>query len=160
MDQTDLLLLRELEKGLGLTQEPFEEIGSTIGISADEVLTRIRRLQAEGVIRKIRARINQRDIGFSANALVAWRIPPQWDRYHDLAAQPGVTHCYLRQPVPGRWEYTLYTVHHKRSRDEVYEEVKQIAEEMGLDDYIVLFSTAELKRVPAARIDLRGEDVT
>jgi len=153
MDQTDRRLIIELEKGVPLTHKPFAEIGLRLGITEDEVLLRIRRLRADGIIRKIRARINQRQIGILANALVAWKPPEGWSGYEALASQPGVSHCYLREPVPGRWEYTVYTVHHKRSRDEVYEEVRSIADEIGITDYIVLFSTEELKRLPAVRID-------
>ncbi len=153
MDQNDRRLIIELEKGIALTHEPFAAIGLRLGIAEDEVILRIRRLRADGVIRKIRARINQRKIGIMANALVAWKPPEEWTGYEALASQPGVSHCYLREPVPGRWEYTVYTVHHKRTRDEVYDEVRTIADEIGIRDYRVLFSTEELKRTPAVRIN-------
>jgi len=159
MDQTDRRLIIELERGIPLIDEPFAEIGLRLGITEDEVILRIRRLREEGIIRKIRARINQRQIGIMANALVAWKPPEGWSGHEALASQPGVSHCYLREPVPGRWEYTIYTVHHKRSRNEVYEEVRSIADEIEVTDYIVLFSTEELKRLPAVRIDDSTEDL-
>ncbi|MBR1368536.1 AsnC family transcriptional regulator [Methanocalculus chunghsingensis] len=159
MDQTDRRLIIELERGIPLTDEPFAEIGLRLGITEDEVILRIRRLREEGIIRKIRARINQRQIGIMANALVAWKPPEGWSGHEELASKPGVSHCYLREPVPGRWEYMIYTVHHKRSRNEVYEEVRSIADEIGVTDYIVLFSTEELKRLPAVRIDDSTEDL-
>jgi AsnC-like ligand binding domain len=62
-------------------------------------------------IRKFKARINQRRIGISANALVAWKIPDTGDGDAGslLASYPGVTHCYERTGVPGKGEYPLYT---------------------------------------------------
>ena len=154
MDSADLTILAALEEGLPLVPEPFDEIGKRLGLSAEEVLARIQKLQKAGVIRRFRARINQRQVGISANALVAWHCngTPAEKTGEILASFPSVTHCYERTPVPGRWEYSLYTVHHGRSREAVNDEVGKIAEISGLTDYLVLFSTEEFKRVPHVRI--------
>jgi siroheme decarboxylase len=158
MDPTDVRLLRELEQGLPFVPAPFEEIGKRLGLSGDNVVERIRHLKESGIIRKIRARIDQRKVGITANALVAWK--PAWDGRDDLgqslAAFSAVTHCYERGPVPGRWEFTHYTVHHGYSRDQVQDEVKAVAEKIGCPDYTVLFSTREFKRVPNVRMRENG----
>ena len=73
MDPLDRHLLAELENGLPLVEEPYEEIGKRLNLTGNEVLERIRNLQAAGIIRKFRARINQRRVGITANALVAWK---------------------------------------------------------------------------------------
>lgn len=159
MDKTDQSILRELEPGMPMIQQPFAEIGKRTGITEDEVISRIQRMKDTGIIRKIRARINQREIGIVANALVAWNVHEGWDGYSRLAALPGVSHCYLRKPVPGKWEYSVYTVHHNRTESEVYFIVSQFAGKEGITDYQVLFSTEELKRVPAVRIDETGERI-
>ncbi len=157
MDETDLSILRELEEGISTVQQPFAGIGVRLGITEDEVISRIRKMKDTGIIRKIRARINQRKIGIAANALVAWYMPKGWDGFSRLADLPGVSHCYLRKPSPGKWEYSVYTVHHNRTESEVYSIVSRFAAEEGICDYQVLFSTEELKRVPAVRIDQTGE---
>ena len=161
MDPTDIRLLRELERGLPLVPAPFEELGERLGLSGDEVLARIRHLKEAGVIRKLRARIDQRKLGITANALVAWRPAGSGsdDRGKQLAAFPFVTHCYERRPVPGRWEYTYYTVHHGYSKDQVLDEVKAVAETISCPDYAVLFSTREFKRVPNVRMRENGGGV-
>ncbi|MGB9246210.1 MAG: Lrp/AsnC family transcriptional regulator, partial [Methanoregula sp.] len=64
-----------------------------------------------------------------------------------------------RRPVPGQWEFSFYTVHHGRNRDAVHAEVKAIADQIGVSDYIVLFSTEEFKRVPNVRISEDGGDL-
>jgi siroheme decarboxylase len=158
LDQTDVYLLRELERGLPLVPAPFGEIGKQLGITEHEVLERIRHLKTEGVIRKFRARIDQRKLGITANALVAWKPAGAGSREtgNQLAAFPSVTHCYERRPVPGRWEYTHYTVHHGYSRDQVLDEVRAVAEQAGCPDYLVLFSTREFKRVPNVRMGENG----
>jgi DNA-binding Lrp family transcriptional regulator len=158
MDPTDVRLLRELEKGLPFVPAPFEEIGKRLGLTSDEVVERIRPLKEAGIIRKFRARIDQRKLGITANALVAWK--PARDGRDDpgklLSVFPGVTHCYERRPVPGRWEYTYYTVHHGYSRDQVLDEVKTVSEKIGCPEYTVLFSTREFKRVPNVRLGENG----
>lgn len=158
MDSTDMHLLRELEQGLPFVPAPFEEIGGRLGLSGDEVVERIRRLKEAGVIRKFRARIDQRKMGITANALVAWRPAPGNGIPTGtlLAAFPQVTHCYERRPVSGRWEYTLYSVHHGYSRETVVDDVKAIAETIHCRDYTILFSTREFKRVPNVRMRENG----
>jgi hypothetical protein len=161
MDRTDVQLLGELEHGLLLVPAPFEEIGKRVGLCEDEVIERIRRLKEAGIIRKFRARIDQRKVGITANALVAWK--PAEARDNDLgnvlAAFSSVTHCYERMPIPGLWEYTHYTVHHGYSKDQVLGEVRAIADQTGCRDYAVLFSTREFKRVPNVRIGENGGGV-
>jgi len=161
LDQTDIHLLRELERGLPSVPNPFEETGKRLNLSGNEVLERIHHLKQAGIIRKFRARIDQRKIGITANALVAWKPTGagNGDLGKLLAVFPSVTHCYERRPVPGRWEYTHYTVHHGYSRDLVLDEVKSIANQIGCPDYLVLFSTREFKRVPNVRMDENGGGV-
>ncbi|MDO9550167.1 MAG: AsnC family transcriptional regulator [Methanoregula sp.] len=158
MDQIDRSLLKELENGLPLVSEPFDELGQRLQISGAEVLKRLRQLKENGIIRKFRARINQRQIGITANAVVAWQIPDTSspELYSQFASFPGVSHCYQRQAVPGRWNYTLYTVHHGRSRTGVLAQVRMLADKTGISSYVVLFSTEEFKRIPAVRIGETG----
>jgi DNA-binding Lrp family transcriptional regulator len=157
MDTNDISLLRELERGLPLVPAPFEAIGKTLGISERDVMERVRLLKEAGIIRKFRARIDQRKLGITANALVAWKPSGSAGDMGDLlAAVPAVTHCYERRTVPGRWEYTHYTVHHGTSRDEVLGQVRAVAEKVGCPDYTILFSTREFKRVPNVRIGENG----
>ncbi|MEI7856552.1 MAG: Lrp/AsnC family transcriptional regulator [Methanomicrobiales archaeon] len=164
LDPVDICLLRELERGLPLVPAPYEEIGRRMSLTGDEVVERIRLLKEAGIIRKLRARIDQRKVGISANALVAWKAtrPGDSNRGDLLAAFPPVTHCYERRPVPGRWEYTHYTVHHGYSREMVQDEIRAIAAQIGCPDldYLILFSTLEFKRVPNVRMRENGGDPT
>ncbi len=161
MDPTDVRLLRELERGLPFVPAPFEELGKSLGLTGDEVMERIGRLKEAGIIRKFRARIDQRKLGITANALVAWKPAGDGaDPGKCLAAFPSVTHCYERRPVPGCWEYTHYTVHHGYSRDQVLDEIKAVAGKIGCQDYTVLFSTREFKRVPNVRMRENGGGVS
>jgi DNA-binding Lrp family transcriptional regulator len=154
MEPRDLQVLAALEDGLPLVPEPYGEIGRQVGMTGEDVLERVRRLRDTGIIRRFRARINQRLLGITANALVAWDCDgkPACEAGAFLASFSCVTHCYERRPVPGRWEYPLYTVHHGFSREEVRDEVRKLAERALLSRYLILFSTEEFKRVPNVRV--------
>ena len=46
------------------------------------------------------------------------------------------------------------------SQDQVLEEVRVVAEQSGVADYLVLFSTREFKRVPNVRMRESGGEMT
>jgi DNA-binding Lrp family transcriptional regulator len=154
MDETDMAILQEIEGGIPLSDHPFREIGEKTGLPEAEVIERLQALREQGVIRRFRARINQRKAGMTANALVAWGVDsaeaPKIGGM--MAGFPGVTHCYRRRPVPGRWEYELYTVHHSRRRVDLCSEVAEVAAVAGIDSYQVLFSGEEFKRSPTGSV--------
>jgi siroheme decarboxylase len=158
MDQADREILATLEDGLPYVPEPFGEIGKKLGLKGEKVLERVQKLKEAGIIRRFRVRVNQRQLGITANALVAWDCNGKQagEIGSRLASYPCVTHCYERRPVVGRWDYSLYTVHHGFSEQEVEEEVRRLAEQAGLSRYLILFSTKEFKRVPNVRIRENG----
>ncbi len=151
MDEIDRKILSETNKGLLLTPEPFNQIAAQIGITTQEVIARIVKLQENGVIRRFGASIKPNDIGFSANALVAWKVPE--NRVQDVGSRLSkfgeVTHCYERTPVVGKWEYNLYTVIHARERGAVEKLVKNLSEAIAVSDYLILYSTRDLKKTLA-----------
>ena len=155
MDEIDIKLLRGLEKGISLTKEPFSEIANQLGITQEDVISRLNRLKKEGAIRRFGASIKPNSVGFAANALVAWRIPQ--DRVQEVAAYlsklPEVSHCYERKIVVGTWEYNLYTVMHAHERESVSRMVDQISVETQISEYKILFSRRDLKRINSRRIN-------
>jgi DNA-binding Lrp family transcriptional regulator len=151
MDEIDSKILLETNKGLLLTPEPFNEIAVQLGIPQKEVIARLVKLRESGVIRRFGALIKPNDLGFSANALVAWRVPE--NRVQEvgsrLAKISEVTHCYERVTVDGKWEYNLYTVLHARERGTLEQFVKYLSEANAVNDYLILYSTRDLKRTCA-----------
>ncbi|MCW4029217.1 MAG: AsnC family transcriptional regulator [Candidatus Bathyarchaeota archaeon] len=147
MDAVDRKLLAKTEKGLPLTPKPFHDVAAQLGITSDEVLTRLQRLKEEGVIRRFGASIRPNSVGFSANAMVAWKVPAE--RIQEVGAffsgYTDVSHCYERQIVVDRWEYNLYTVMHAPDRTTLEALVKRLSEASGLGDFTILYSTRNLK---------------
>jgi len=52
-DAIDSQLINLLQHEFPLTKEPYRELATRLDTSEDEILTRIRRLKADGVIREI-----------------------------------------------------------------------------------------------------------
>ncbi len=147
MDKIDEFLLSELNHGIPLTTQPFNSIAAKIGVSPNEVLTRLTKLKESGVIRRFGASIKPNDVGLTANAVIAWNVP--MERVNEvgvyLSSFREVTHCYERQSVPERWEYNLYTVMHAQERQSIEQLTKLLAETIGIQNYVILYSKRDLK---------------
>lgn len=104
LEEIDKKLLRVLQKDLPVVKEPFAEIARSIGISEDEVFSRIKRLSEKGIIRKFGLRIDSKKAGF-ASTLVAMKVPES--EIDDVAERvnqfEGVTHNYARDNEYNLW---------------------------------------------------------
>jgi DNA-binding Lrp family transcriptional regulator len=158
LGKTDIDLLQATQNGIPLTAEPFQGIAQELGLSEDEILTRLRRLCKLGVVRRFAASIDNRKVGVVANAMVVWRVPPE--RLEEVgeafAGNERVTHCYVRSTVPGRWNYNLYTVLHGHDRETIERLVKEMCRQSGIGDYSILFSTRAFKKTSNGRIVLKA----
>jgi DNA-binding Lrp family transcriptional regulator len=147
LDKIDESLLFELSQGVSLNAQPFSNIAAKLGISIEEVLTRLAKLKQAGVIRRFGATIKPNNVGFVANAVVAWNVPD--DRVGEvgmfLSSFREITHCYERSAIPGRWSYNMYTVMHAQDRQAIEQMIKLLAETIGIPDYVILYSKRDLK---------------
>ena len=154
MDSVDIEILLALQDGIPLVREPFTAIAKHLGINPDEVIERLQRLQEQNVIRKFGIFIWKRKVGIIANAMVVWAVPS--NRIREVAevisSFKNVTHCYERRTVPNKWEYNLYTVIHGFKRKTVKEFVKKLSKEVGVADYLILFSVKEFVRRSSGRV--------
>jgi siroheme decarboxylase len=140
-------IIRELTGDLPVTSQPFAPIAQQLGISQRHLLTIMKRLKNEGYIRRFGATLRHRNSGFSANAMVVWRIPDEKvdEVGRVMAGFREVTHCYHRRPE-GNWNYNLFTMIHGPGEEACYRTAEKISRETGFDDYQLLFSQRELKK--------------
>jgi len=104
LDAFDRQIINLIQLDFPLTVYPFEEIAQKIGLSEDEVISRLNRLKDEGIIRRIGPIINTRGIG-GTNTLAAVLVP---ESDIDRAAAfinkyPEVSHNYLRREKYNIW---------------------------------------------------------
>jgi DNA-binding Lrp family transcriptional regulator len=147
-DDRDAILI--LQEDLPLVPEPFQVWADAAGIDVDDLLAKGRELQDRTVMRRFAAVLNHRKAGFGANGMAVWKVPePQVDDFGSrMATFRSVSHCYKR-PTYDDWPYSLFTMVHAKSKDACEETIAALAEEAGLsgDDYAVLYSTFEFKKV-------------
>jgi DNA-binding Lrp family transcriptional regulator len=147
LDKIDVMLLSELAQGVPLKSQPFNDLAVKVGVRVEEVLVRLQNLKSAGVIRRFGATLKPNSIGFTANAVVAWNV--SCERMDEVglyfSSFREITHCYERSSVPGRWDYNMYTVMHAQSRQMIEQMIKLLAETVGIQNYVILYSKRDLK---------------
>jgi len=150
IDATDREIILATQGGLPLVPRPYHAIAARVGIDAAEVIERLARMQASGIIRRIGAVPNHYALGYRANGMSVWDVPD--GRIRELGERIGaldfVSHCYHRPRHPPEWPYNLFAMVHGRDRAEVEAKVAEIARLLGADDrgHAVLYSTRILKK--------------
>ena len=150
LDELDVALIAEIQTGLPLTPNPYEEIGRHIGLSEAAVIERLQRLLQAGAIKRLGVVVRHHEIGYRANAMTVWNIPDE--KVSELGECMGgfefVTLCYRRPRRLPDWPYNLFTMVHGRDRDEVLSNISHMAERCGLASiqYEVLFSKRRFKQ--------------
>ncbi len=150
LDETDRRLVHATQAGLPLVARPYHALAERLGLPPEEVMARLARMLAAGIIRRIGAVPNHYALGYTANGMTVWDVPDE--RARDLGRRVGalefVSHCYLRPRRPPAWPYNLFAMVHGRTRAEVEEKVAAIARLLGEDDrgHAVLYSTRILKK--------------
>jgi len=139
-------LFRALQTPLRYVEDPFGELGERLGVDPDELLA-FGREHLGGAMRRYVATYRHRRLGVSGNGMAVWDVP-EADQPRVgglLASAPEVSHCYAREAAPG-FPYTVYSMIHGPDREAVEGIVARLAEQTGVEDRIVLFSTHEYKK--------------
>lgn len=157
LDETDLAIIHATQAGLPLTPKPYHDIARLLNLDAEEVMTRLRIMQQQGVIRRIGAVPNHYKLGYFVNGMTVWNVPDE--RIDELGQQIGqlefVSHCYHRPRQLPEWSYNLFVMVHGKTQAAVDAQIQQISDLLG-DANLgseVLYSTRILKktglRIPA-----------
>ncbi len=157
LDDIDRRLVLATQDGLPLVPRPYHHLAARLGIEPSEVMERLLRMLARGVIRRIGAVPNHYAIGYTANGMSVWDVPDEaidelGVRVGELGVRVGeldfVTHCYHRPRRLPEWPYNLFAMVHGGSRVEVLHQVDEIARLLGsaCRAHDVLFSTEILKK--------------
>ena len=104
IDDIDRKLLNEIQANFPVTQRPYKNLGVRLNCSEDIILTRIKRLKKEGIIRRIGGNFNSQRIGFTTT-LCAAKVPDDTiEKFVRVVNKyPGVTHNYRRDHHYNIW---------------------------------------------------------
>ena len=140
-------LVRLLQGDLPSTPRPFGEVARRLGWPDRQVLGQISDWLAGGVIRRFGAVLRHQLVGFEANGMAVFSLPP--DRIDQaglrIAEHPEVSHCYRRPPLDD-FPYNLFAMIHGQTGERVRAAAAAMAEELDVRDCDVLFSTKEYKK--------------
>ena len=149
-DERDVAVIRALQGPMAVTDRPYDEVASAVGMTPEAFLEHLRGMVDRLLLRRVAAILFHRRAGFSANGMGVWRVPEEriLEVGRRMAAVRGISHCYQRPTYPD-WPYSVFTMAHGRSKEECDAILQSIADEHGLhgDDRAVLYSSTEYKKV-------------
>jgi siroheme decarboxylase len=155
MDAMTSPLLARLAQGLPLTPTPYADIAAELGVSEEAVLAQ---LAASDAVSRFGVIVDHAALGFCVNAMVVWAVPAVLadEAGRRVAAAGLASLCYRRETRPD-WPYSLYTMLHGRSREEIEARIGKIAETIGLPGlrHEALYTVKRYKQT-AARYDREG----
>ena len=134
IDELDKQLLNRMQFDFPFVRSPWEAMAEGLGITGDQVLTRVRQLKDAGIIRQVSAIFDTKALGYTGT-LAAARVPAE--RLEAAAAvvsaHPGVSHNYLREA-----EFTLWFTLAVAPGESLDAHLRQLSDEAGFEDYLPL----------------------
>lgn len=141
MDAEDRAIINNLQGGFPVSERPFADAATTLGLSEDELIGRIGRLLDDGLLTRFGPMYHAERLG-GALSLAAMKIPAvDFDRVAKLVnAFPEVAHNYAREHEFNMW-FVLATEEPQR----IVEVIAEIERRTGyqvynmpkLDEYFV-----------------------
>lgn len=129
IDDTDRLLLNELQGGFPVTHRPFADVAQRLGLDETDVIARLRRLVETGALSRFGTILNAPQLG-GERTLAAMRVPPE--RFEEVAAYVNgldtVSHNYERGH-----EFNMWFVISSEDQDDIDRTIARIERDTGLD---------------------------
>lgn len=125
IDAIDRRIINLLQDGLGICDEPFAAPAAEIGITVDDLLSRLARLKSIGVLSRIGPMYNSARLG-GGLTLCAMAVPAaDFERVAEIVnAFPEVAHNYAREHAFNMW-FVLATEQPERV-DAVLEDIEYL----------------------------------
>jgi DNA-binding Lrp family transcriptional regulator len=141
LDPTDSAILNRIQSDFPITSRPFLALADELGLTEEEVLERVARLKAGGVIRRIGGNFVPGKLGYVSTLCAACVPADQVESFAKIVNRyPGVTHNYQRDNTYNVW-FTFIAP----SMEEIEANLRQIAEDTGVNDILNLPATKVFK---------------
>ena len=141
LDEKDKQVLNRIQTRFPITLRPFKSIAEELEMTEDEVISRIKKLKKDGVIRRIGGNFVPEKVGF-VSTLCAAKVPEEAiDHFAAVVNRySGVTHNYQRDHEVNIW-FTFIAL----SMEEIEANLKKISRETGVSDILNLPATRVFK---------------
>ncbi|MEJ5357266.1 MAG: AsnC family transcriptional regulator [Desulfobacterales bacterium] len=140
-DEIDRRILNRIQSDFPTDPRPYLVLGAELGLSEEEMIRRVRRLKAKGLIRRIGGNFVPDRLGY-VSTLCAARVPA--DRLpafiEAVNRHPGVTHNYLRENAWNVW-FTFIAP----TMADIEEKLERLRTETGVTEILNLPATRVFK---------------
>lgn len=141
LDAIDKKIINRIQSDFPIDARPYRIIANELELEEEQVIKRVQKLKAEGIIRRIGGNFVPHKVGF-VSTLCAAKVPEE--RIDAFAAvvnrYPGVTHNYMREN-----EFNIWFTFIAESREEIAESLAQISKETGVNTILNLPATRVFK---------------
>jgi len=134
MNSTDRKILNEIQSDFPITSRPYQDLGRRLNLTEDEVMSAVRRMKEDGIIRRIGGNFHSSRLNF-VSTLCAAKVPEEKvDRFVEAVNRhPGVTHNYLRNNP-----YNIWFTFIAEDMRFIENALKEISEETGIEEILNL----------------------
>lgn len=131
MDDTDKLIINQLQKGFPICEAPYRQVAEQIGIAEDQLLSRLQTLLDDGVLSRFGPMYHAEQMG-GALTLAALKAPEErFDEVTEIVnGFQEVAHNYARNHTLNMW-FVLAT----ERPEQVARAIEQIERQTGLTVY-------------------------
>ena len=137
LDSTDSAILNRIQSDFPITSRPFLTVADELESTEEEVIERVARLKADGIIRRIGGNLVPGKLGFVSTLCAASVPADKIDRFAEIVNRyPGVTHNYQRDNTYNVW-FTFIAP----SMEEIEDNLRKIVEDTGVEDILNLPAT-------------------
>jgi siroheme decarboxylase len=134
MDAIDQKILNRIQHDFPITSRPYHQLAEELELNEDEVRKRIINLKKQGIIRRIGAIFDSKNLGFKST-LIAMKVP--LEKLEEVVKvinnYSGVTHNYQREHDYNIW-FTLIA----ESEGKIKEIIAEISSRTGIKDILDL----------------------
>jgi DNA-binding Lrp family transcriptional regulator len=104
LDDFDRSLLNAMQGSFPIEPRPYAAVAAALGVPEERVLTRVRELIGDRIIRQVTPIFDTRALGYGS-MLVAAKVDPEhpWRAAKIVNSHPGVSHNYLRNHEFNMW---------------------------------------------------------
>jgi len=148
LSDLEVAAIRISQEDLPLVERPFAAEAEQIGTDEETLLAMLRSFKERKLMRRFAAVMNHRSAGYKANAMGVWAVPDEEldEMGPRMAGFAFVSHCYKR-PTYDDWPYSVFTMVHGHNGRDCEQTIAAIQAETGVDDYALLWSVKEYKKV-------------
>lgn len=141
IDSIDKKLLNAIQLNFPISENPYKDLGESLGITEEEAFARVKGLKKRGIIRRIGANFVPAKLGYTST-LVCMRVPKE--RLEEAAKiinrYEEATHNYSRNDDWNLW-FTLIA----DSKSKVEDIISGIKEKTGINDIRILPTKKQFK---------------